>query len=393
MYTKKIKLRKTRRGGMNPRRTASTRSVSAQPARPAVATLSKDNSRPTALQGRNNQKQTTAIKPRPEPRTPKSKLQRTPLTLQTQSVSINSPTTSLQPSLAAASPSAPTPSQPTASLQNAPQATASLQNAPQAPTSLQPTASLQNAPPATASLQNAPPATASLQNAPQAPISLQLAPPAPTSLQPAPLATSPKSTSIELEQIKTASKAALEEMKAAVDKLTKALVPSQIQTPVADIASANGSPEPLSADGKGPTSQSAASANGTGSEKVASTNAQIGEKSAPASGQPDADTKSQDLKSRATSLIEQSSTIKLETPDEIEAGTVLIRDLLNISGEIMKLNTIPENERTPLVESIKTAMAELQYKINEKKTQGTTLGGAPVPTDLYYPKNSYLTPT
>ena len=187
-------------------------------------------------------------------------------------------------------------------------------------------------------------------------------------------------------------------MKAAVDKLTKALVPSQIQTPVTDIASANGSPEPLSADGalgdgKGPTSQSAASANGTGSEKVASTNAQIGEKSAPASGQPDADTKSQDLKSRATSLIEQSSTIKLETPDEIEAGTVLIRDLLNISGEIMKLNTIPENERTPLVESIKTAMAELQYKINEKKTQGTTLGGAPVPTDLYYPKNSYLTPT
>jgi hypothetical protein len=118
-------------------------------------------------------------------------------------------------------------------------------------------------------------------------------------------------------------------MKAAVDKLTKALVPSQNQTQVAEIASGNGAPDALSADGKGTKAlESAASANRTGAAEALSADGKgpTSEKAASQAG--------------ATSLP----------------------------------TTQPQN-------------------ILGNGPSAALGGGDPVPTDLYYPKNSYLTPT
>ncbi len=341
MYTKKIKLRKTRRGGMNPRRTASTRSATAPrerpapvipaPARPGSISTTQVNARPPVKVITPSMRGTPGGRGKGKgrgfqmSRTPSKILNRgTGSDTSVQSINAVSPVTTINAVLPAAPINAVSPVTPSVQPINA--------LSPAAPINTVSPVTTINAVSPAAPINTVSPVTPSVQP-------INAVSPAAPSLQPAilnglPPPAAPKSTSIELEQIKTASKAALEEMKAAVDKLTKALVPSQNQTQVAEIASGNGAPDALSADGKGTKApESAASANRTGAAEALSADGKgpTSEKAASANGTGPAG---------ATSLP----------------------------------TTQPQN-------------------ILGNGPSAALGGGAPVPTDLYYPKNSYLTPT
>ena len=294
MYTKKIKLRKSRRGGMNPRQTLqrkpSARSLSAPPVRPAPVipgsiSTTRTHTDPIdpSLMGK------PGGRGKGKGRGRGSQLSRTPSmgrgtgsATSVQTINAVSPVTTIN----ALSPAAP--------------------------------------------INTVSPVTPSVQ-------SINAVSPAAPSSQP-----TPSSSSKELERIKMASAGALKEMKDAVDKLAAALVPSINQT------SQSATSEQASSNGSG-----SASTNGTGAASANGTGA------ASANGAGAAST-------------ETASTNGAATASANGAGAA------SANGASFTPGTLPLT----------------QPQANKLGEKTNTLGGGdPVPTDLYYPKNSYLTPT